>query len=459
MKLEDKTQQESDIFQQAIGLAKENQRLALERERAEEQVISEAKFSSENPNPVLRIDGDNCLMYANAPALPLLNNKLLNSETSKIGDRVPLEFQKMSSHALSTQSIQQSEIKVGIQTFRLEWVPILNEGYVNVYGRDITERKKAEEKLIQATRQNELILLSAGEGIYGLNLDGKTTFTNPSAEKMLGYTKEELLDKPQHALIHHSNPDGSPYARSDCHIYAAFKDGKVHRESEEVFWRKNGTCFPVEYVSTPIRESNKLVGAVVTFKDITERKKAESQKLLQYELTKIFLGGQSLEKTIPKILHAVGEFMQWEISHYWGKNPPSEELHCYHGWNADYLNDNEAFKEFKTNTFSIPLIKGKGLPGLVWQTLEPFWIPDIRTNKNFPRAPFAKNLGMKSGFGFPIFSNNQFMGVIEIFTCKQYPQDDDLIQFMSNLGKQIGQWMHLKRAEEQLKKLNLDNLD
>jgi len=137
------------------------------------------------------------------------------------------------------------------------------------------EREQAEEQLKQANRQKELILRSAGEGIYGLDLKGDTTFVNPAAEKMLGYTGGELLGKPQHAIIHHSKPDGSPYPREDCHIYAAFKDGKVHRESEEVFWRKDGTSFPIEYVSTPIIENAKLVGAVVTFKDITERKKAE----------------------------------------------------------------------------------------------------------------------------------------------------------------------------------------
>jgi two-component system sensor kinase FixL len=141
--------------------------------------------------------------------------------------------------------------------------------------RDITHRKEAEEKLGKANRKTQLILKSAGEGIYGLDLEGNTTFVNPTAEKILGYKEEELLGKLQHALVHHSKPDGTPYPREDCHIYAALKDGKVHRESEEVFWRKEGTPVPVEYVSTPIKENGKLVGAVVTFKDISERKRIE----------------------------------------------------------------------------------------------------------------------------------------------------------------------------------------
>ncbi len=141
--------------------------------------------------------------------------------------------------------------------------------------RDITHQKEAEEKLEEANRKTQLILNSAGEGIFGLDLDGNTTFANSMAEQILGYKEEELLEKLQHALIHHSKPDGAPYHLEDCHIYCSLRDGKVRRESNEVFWRKEGTPVPVEYVSTPIRENGKLTGAVVTFKDISERKRTE----------------------------------------------------------------------------------------------------------------------------------------------------------------------------------------
>jgi len=142
--------------------------------------------------------------------------------------------------------------------------------------RDISERRAAEAEVARLTRSNELILASAGEGIYGLDAEGRTTFCNPAAVAMMGWTAQEMLGKPQHALIHHSKPGGEHYPRSECPIYAAITDGLVHREDNEVFWRKDGTSFPVEYVSTPVRdEHGKLIGAVVTFNDITERKKRE----------------------------------------------------------------------------------------------------------------------------------------------------------------------------------------
>jgi len=141
--------------------------------------------------------------------------------------------------------------------------------------RDITLQKNVEEKIEKANRQTQQILNSAGEGIYGLDLDGNTMFVNSMAEQILGYKEEELLGKLQHAIIHHSKPDGAPYPHQDCHIHRSLRDGDVHRESGEVFWKKDGTPVPVEYVSTPIKENGKLQGVVVTFKDISERKRIE----------------------------------------------------------------------------------------------------------------------------------------------------------------------------------------
>jgi PAS domain S-box-containing protein len=152
--------------------------------------------------------------------------------------------------------------------------------------RDITKRVEAEEAVRRLQRLNASILDSAGEGIYGLDCQGNTTFVNPAAAMMLGWEPGELLDQPQHRIIHHSPPDGTPYPAAECPIYAAFSDGAVHRVDDEVFWRKDGTSLPVEYVSTPIRdEEGNLSGAVVSFIDITERKR--QQEALERALAEV----------------------------------------------------------------------------------------------------------------------------------------------------------------------------
>jgi formate hydrogenlyase transcriptional activator len=124
---------------------------------------------------------------------------------------------------------------------------------------------------------NQLILCAAGEGIYGVNADGKTTFVNPAAERMLGWTAEELVGRDMHSIVHHTRPDGSHYPDHACPIYAAFRDGAVHQIDSEVFWRKDGTSFWVEYTSTPIHDRGAVVGAVIVFRDVTQRREADEK--------------------------------------------------------------------------------------------------------------------------------------------------------------------------------------
>jgi diguanylate cyclase (GGDEF)-like protein/PAS domain S-box-containing protein len=140
---------------------------------------------------------------------------------------------------------------------------------------DITGRKEAEEAIERLAHRNELILDSAGEGIYGLDREGRTTFVNPAAAALTGFDPEELIGKEQHGVIHHSRSDGIPYPREECPIHTAIADGAVRRADDEVFWRKDGTSFPVEYTSTPVLEDGEVVGAVVTFADVTDRRAAE----------------------------------------------------------------------------------------------------------------------------------------------------------------------------------------
>jgi PAS domain S-box-containing protein len=144
---------------------------------------------------------------------------------------------------------------------------------------DITESKKAQDAHEKTRRQLHLILDAAGDGINGVDLQGMVTFVNPAAAQMVGWAQEELLGKHQHSLMHHTNADGTPSRADNCPIYAAIRDGRSHFGSEELFWRKDGSSFPVEYISTPLRENGELVGAVVIFKDTTERKLAEDQLL------------------------------------------------------------------------------------------------------------------------------------------------------------------------------------
>ena len=140
------------------------------------------------------------------------------------------------------------------------------------------EHEHTEAELRRLDKRNTLILDAAGEGIFGVDREGHATFINSAGAAMLQWTAEEIAGQVMHALHHHTRVDGTPYPREACPVYAAYRDGAVHRVADEVFWRKDGTSFPVEYVSTPVRdERGELVGAVVSFSDIGGRKLAEEQ--------------------------------------------------------------------------------------------------------------------------------------------------------------------------------------
>ncbi len=167
----------------------------------------------------------------------------------------------------------------------------------------IDEWQRAERFFQDIERENRLILHAAGEGIYGVNTDGVTTFVNPAAERLLGWSAAEIVGRDMHATVHHSHSDGRHYPSDVCPIYAAFRDGEVHKVDNEVFWRKDGEPLYVEYTSTPIRERGRLIGAVIVFRDISLRR--ESEERLRKALAEVDDLRQRLERE--------NEYLQEEI--------------------------------------------------------------------------------------------------------------------------------------------------
>ncbi len=152
-------------------------------------------------------------------------------------------------------------------------------GKVHIQGivRDMTERKRAEDEVQRVSRQMQLLLESAGEGIYGIDKEGRCTFINHAGAELLGYQPGEVLGRNMHDLVHHHCQDGSIYPAEECLIFRAFQKGEQCHVDTEVFWRKDDSSFPLEYRSYPITERDTITGAVITFTDITERKRAGEQ--------------------------------------------------------------------------------------------------------------------------------------------------------------------------------------
>jgi PAS domain S-box-containing protein len=152
--------------------------------------------------------------------------------------------------------------------------------------RDITERKRAEDRIQELNQHIRSILESAAEGIFGLNLEGEITFVNPAAARMLGYAMEELAGRNGHEIWHAKYWDGSPYPVSDCPVMASLRDGAMHA-GEGCFWRKDDAALAVRFSSTPIRQAEKITGAVVTFTDITQELELQKELARSRELEQL----------------------------------------------------------------------------------------------------------------------------------------------------------------------------
>lgn len=146
------------------------------------------------------------------------------------------------------------------------------------HGVDVTEQYEAEEALHLATRQRELILESVGDGIYGIDLDGRLSFINEAGARSLGYKTEQLIGRDIHEIIHHSHADGTPYSRITSPILQGMRRQETMRQRDEVFWRADGTSIPVEYTASPLIEDGHIAGMVVAFQDISERRRLEKMK-------------------------------------------------------------------------------------------------------------------------------------------------------------------------------------
>ncbi|QDM00126.1 PAS domain S-box protein [Rhodopseudomonas palustris] len=189
------------------------------------------------------------------------------------GTQLRLEYagKRLSHHGRSLLLLTMSDL----EQRRRRYVDAVADDYM----RDGLPAWQRIERVFQdIERENQLILRAAGEGIYGVNAEGKTTFVNPAAELILGWPADELVGTEMHAMVHHSHHDGRHYPGQECPIYAAFRDGAVHTVDGEVFWRKDGKPVWVEYTSTPIHDrSGVVVGAVVVFRDVSQRHEADEK--------------------------------------------------------------------------------------------------------------------------------------------------------------------------------------
>lgn len=231
-----------------------------------------------------------------------------------------------------------------IFTLSVNTTPIFSYGKVVgtvSFGKDITLQKKADQELeifhkhlemlveertaevAEAHRQLHDITSVLGEGIYVLDEHGCLAFMNPEAERLLGWKGSELLGSHIHNIIHYQKADGIPLSEEECPVHGVLKSGRSYRTEDDVFTRRDGTVFPVEYISTPISKEGRSAGAVVVFSDITKRKQAENKLKLYSQAIEEAMDGIQIVDLAGYIVYsnkAVEEIYGYSANEFIGKH-------------------------------------------------------------------------------------------------------------------------------------------
>jgi PAS domain S-box-containing protein len=219
------------------------------------------------------------------------------------------------------------------------------------------------------------------------------------------------------------------------------------------------------FVSSDRENPERLAQEIVRLRETAtelERQVEESKRAIQRlavrdEVTRALAESSSLAEAVPRILRAVCETLGWQLGALWTVEPHADVLRCVQVWRSSP----ETMPEFEAATRESTFSRTVGMPGRVWASTEPAWIPDVTTDENFPRAAIAAREGLRAALGFPIAVGQQFVGVMEFFSQEIRQPDKELLEMLGALGSQIGQFVERKHAEQDLDRyfsLSLDML-
>jgi PAS domain S-box-containing protein len=311
-----------------------------------------------------------------------------------------------------------------------------------------TEHAEAALRLSEATKS--AILETALDCIVTIDHNGYVVDWNPAAERTFGYSRQEALGREMSELIippalqplHHA---GLSRAVATGHNALAAKRVELTAR------RKNGEEIPVELAITRVaaKPHPLFTGHI---RDISERKQIEQRQAAQYAVARVLAEAGSLAEAAPKIIRAVCESLKWDLGTLWKVDQAANALTCVDVWHSDVVSAGN----FEKDTRRSHLARGVGLPGLIWETGEARWIPDVVRHPNFPRAPFAARDNLHAAFGFPIRLDGKVLGVIEFFSHEIRQPNADVMAMFGAIGSQIGQFIERKQAETNLRQLNQD---
>lgn len=323
----------------------------------------------------------------------------------------------------------------------LEFVPVMVERAMRQIERD-QKLTVAEEAWRQESALTAAILDTSGALILVLDSQNRIVRFNHACERTTGYSTDEVKGKLVWDLFR--TPAEGRELRA---IFARLHAGEFPIRYENHWLTRQGERRRIAWSSTILPDKSGALAHIISSGiDITERHRAEIRLSLQYAVTRALADCGTLEEAAPRILEAVCEKVGWRFGELWRVDANAGVLRHVETWSAPPL----ASPEFEMVTRQTSLSPGVGLPGQVWSTGQPAWIADLLRERNFSRARAAADLGLRSGFGFPVLLGNEVLGVMVFFSLESRPLEPDLLPMFANIGTQIGQFIDRKRLGREL---------
>ncbi len=331
----------------------------------------------------------------------------------------------------------------------LNFTPVFDQrervtGFIG-FGADITARKRADDELVRVNRRNEMFLNAAGEGIFGLDLQGGITFINPAAARMTGWEPEELAAKPVSVILHQLRTSGSSPSKDSSFLAATCQDGTVLMGDADQFKKKDGSIFPVEYTSTPIREGNNLIGAVFIFRDITDQKQTESlrsrqtrQYALRADVGFTLAGSASLRNLLQRCAQAVLKHLDGAFARIWTFNQDENELELQASAGL-YTRIDGHYSRIQAGTGKVGLIARDRLPQMT---------NDLANDSQVNDREWVKTEKLVAFVGYPLVVESRMVGVMALYSKNPLPIDT--FDLLGGVADSLAQGIVRIRAEEKV---------
>ena len=310
--------------------------------------------------------------------------------------------------------------------------------------RDISAPRDAERDAARALRESEqryrYLIESTSEWIWTADLEGVITYSNPAVEKILGYRPDKLPWPANFEVLHSHDAD-----RLSAEMPALLDAGEGWSDVVARWRHRDGTYRWLESLAIPMRDRDgNQTGYSGIERDITERIRSERRGAAQHAAARAIAQAKSVDEATQLILRAVCEDLDWDLGSLWLLDESKQRLTLSGSW-AEAEDVRQDFKQLGASTSFAP---GEGLPGRVWESVEPKWYSDLHREDDFTRAWIGTRFDLHGAFACPVVSRGRLLGVFEFFSHEPQQPDGGLLSMMSSIGSYMGEFIERIRADE-----------